>query len=165
MYYYVNKQLVLLRKDTIHARNNTDIIRDELGKKCFTVVISTGNKNDDNILIIIKKNIIIVGDDSSEDIIIFEYTIIRSMKLSRNATIEKYRRMYPDMEIVLEIKYVPNAIILWKNIRNELNSGRKPKLDVSRNDFNLCGRYTQQKLVDDIKRIYDYRLKFNDVDD
>ena len=163
-------KLKKMRDDTKHIRNNTDILRNELDAKCFNVVVKTQKTKDDNILLIFKKNdqpVPIKSKKNTDQIIepYFDYYVARTTKQNRKSTIERLQRIYENMNIVMEIKYVPNAIVLWKTITEELAVGRNKKITVNGNGFNLVDGYTQIKLVKDIKRIFNRRLDHADVDD
>jgi len=154
--------ILILRDDAKHTRHNTDILRNELDKKCFDVVIGTGNSKDDNMLIFVKNN-----DPPKKKVkyTYYDYTVFRVMRQSRFAALEKQIILYPDMQIVMEITCVPNSIKLWKNITKKLAHGENKKIDIMRNDFNIINGYTQLRLVKDVGKIFDERLKYKDVKD
>jgi len=152
-----------IKKNLKHALKTRDIVSDDLDKKCHHVVVKTGELKDDNILIIMKKNS--PDDESDDDDINYKYYVARTNKENREATIARQKKSHENLTILMEIKYVPNSIMLWKNVCNDIAKGKKNKITVSRNDFNLSDNYTEQEFIKDIKNIFNKRLnRVNIVD-
>jgi len=143
-------------KDLKHAIKTRDIVSDDLDKKCHHVVVKTQEPKDDNILIIMKKNS--PDDESDDDDINYKYYVARTNKENREATIARQKKSHENLTILMEIKYVPNSIMLWKNVCNDIAKGKKNKITVSRNDFNLSDNYTEREFIKDIKNIFNKRL-------
>jgi len=156
-----DKELCELRIIADHSRQNVDILVDELDVKCRHVVVRTENQKDDNILIIMKKN---EQPKRKTEYVYYDYYVARTNKENRNIAIVKQQKIFKKLTIVMEIKYVPNSIVLWKNIRNEIANRKNKKIIANGNDFNLSGDYTEQKLIKDIKNIFDKRLNHIMVD-
>lgn len=123
-------------------------------------VVTTGDKNDEHTLAIIANN-----DDPEEyddDETIYSYCVIRTMARSLNARIASHMDRHPNMRIIMKINYSPNAVNLWVRIRKELGLERK-KIIISHCSFNLKGRYSERRLIADIKKIHNER--FDDIDE
>jgi hypothetical protein len=84
----------------------------------------------------------------------YEYTILRLQKNVLKSTIGKRLSIYPDLKIILDIVN-PNARTLWKNIKLRL----KKKINCKYSGFDLDDDYTQKKLIEDIKKIHNERMK------
>jgi len=159
-----SKSMALLRKDARSSRKNTEYIIEELDKKCDHVVVNTGNKKDTNILIFYKNNDIPDPDNTDDDDEIFyDYTAARISRQSRNSQITQYQRSHPNADIILEIKYTPNAIVLWKYIIKYANKNERNILHTGRN-FNLGENYSERKLIKDIKNAHNERFKYDEID-
>ena len=146
---------LLKKNDQIHEE-----VQDINGKLTTAVharVVSTGKLKDNNMLIIIKNN-----DDPEEydeDEKIYEYYCMRILKSTYCTQIAQHKKRHPDMKILLEINYSPNSINLFKRIKDKL----KGKIEFDKCSFNLCGRYTEKRLIDDIKEIHNERLDTEDL--
>jgi hypothetical protein len=145
-------------KDLKHALQTRDIVSDDLDKKCHHVVVKTGALKDDNILIIMKKNSPPPEESDDNDEVDYKYYVARTNKENRESTIARQKKSHENLTILMEIKYVPNSVMLWKNVCNSIAKGKKNKITVSRNDFNLSDNYTEREFIKDIKNIFDKRL-------
>lgn len=121
----------------------------------------SGNPKKEHMLVIIKNN-----DDDEEyakDEDIRKFHALRLMKQSYLSQISKHEIRHPNMEILLVIKYSPNAIHLWNVIKKKLASGRNKKIDLSGCKFNLVKGYTKKQLKKDIIAIHNERLDHDDA--
>jgi hypothetical protein len=145
------QRLKSIKKDTRELKNT-------VGEICKNRVIPTGNDNDINHLILIQNN----NDDDDEDEedgIVYEYHVFRVMENNKSA-LTKHKQKYHDMKILLDIKCTPNAVILWKRIKNKLGLGKNKKINVNGCKLNLVGNYSENRLIDDIKKLHDERLDY-----
>jgi hypothetical protein len=120
--------------------------------------VVAGRKNDDHMLIIIKNNDNPDEYDDDEDI--YEYNALRVMKKSYKNRLIDHKERHPEMEIIMKINYSPNAMNLWNRVKTKL--GRN-KIIVSGCKFNLEDKYSENKLIRDIKNIHNERLNVDDI--
>jgi hypothetical protein len=120
--------------------------------------VVAGLKSDEHMLIIIKNNDDPDEYDDDEDI--YEYSALRVMKKSYKNRLVDYKERHPEMEIIMKINYSPDAMNLWNRIKTKL--GRN-KIIVSSCKFNLEDKYSENKLIRDIKNIHDERLNVEDI--
>ncbi len=107
---------------------------------------------DNNMLVIIKNNV--NPKEYGKNETIYRYHCMRLLKSTCNSSISKHRIRYPNMEVLLSIDYSPNSINLFKRIKESLIG----KIEFDKCRFNLCKGYTEERLLNDIKRIHDKRL-------
>ncbi len=107
---------------------------------------------DNNMLVIVKNNA--DPEEYNDHETIYEYNCMRLLRSTYRQSIAKHKSRYPDMEILLSIDYSPNSINLFKRIKERL----KNKIEFDRCRFNLCAGYTEDRLINDIKKIHDKRL-------
>lgn len=137
------KKLLRLNKDT--NRKLTTVVKDR--------VKHTDNENDKTHLVLIANN---PRRDSQ-----WEYYVLRTMKSNVNAGIKRHKNTHPDMEVILRIDYSPNAIVLWKNIKNYLK--HKKYITASSCSFDLIRDIDNDRLVEIFNRVHDGRLKTDDL--
>jgi hypothetical protein len=82
------------------------------------------------------------------------------MKKSYKNRLIDHKERHPEMEIIMKINYSPNAMNLWNRVKTKL--GRN-KIIVSGCKFNLEDKYSENKLIRDIKNIHNERLNVDDI--
>ena len=125
-------------------------------------VVTTGNFKNDHMLVIIKNN-----DDPSEydeDDVIYDYHALRVMKKSYNQRLITHKNRHPKMKIIMKISYSPNSMNLWTRIKSKLGSGKNKKIIYDNCKFNLKNQYDEETLINDIQKIHDERLNYDDID-
>ena len=125
-------------------------------------VVTTGNFKNDHMLVIIKNN-----DDPSEydeDDVIYDYHALRVMKKSYNQRLITHKNRHPNMKIIMKISYSPNSMNLWTRIKSKLGSGKNKKIIYDNCKFNLKKHYDEESLINDIQKIHNERLNYDDID-
>ncbi|QGR54382.1 hypothetical protein [Moumouvirus maliensis] len=77
----------------------------------------------------------------------------------------KYYRNHPNGEIILKIKYTPNAKHLWNACKEKIYI-KDENIEPGNNAFcyfNLCGNYSEKRLKKDIMKIHNKRLRTEDI--
>ncbi|AFX93213.1 putative KilA-N domain-containing protein [Megavirus courdo11] len=77
----------------------------------------------------------------------------------------KYYKNHPNGEIILKIKYTPNAKHLWNTCKEKIYI-KDENIEPGNNAFcyfNLCGDYSERQLKKDIMKIHNKRLKTEDI--
>lgn len=116
-------------------------------------VIPTENDGDRNCLILIKNN--------SRDRHDYEYKVLRIMKSSVNSSLKKHKSKFPKMKKILEIECSPNAVVLWKNIKNKLT--KRGNIKCESTSFDLEEDYDEEELLLDINEEHRRRLDTDNV--
>ncbi|AVL95262.1 putative KilA-N domain-containing protein [Moumouvirus australiensis] len=114
----------------------------------------------------------------------YDYKAIRITNKSKSTTMSKYYRNHPNGEIILKIKYTPNAKHLWNACKEKIYIKDEnivkynyckavtifnlPLADKEPGNnafcyFNLCGDYSERQLKRDIMKIHNKRLKTEDI--
>ena len=86
----------------------------------------------------------------------YDYIAMRVMKKSYKCTLKRLKSEYPDMEILLEIKYTPNSMNLWARVKKKLSK----HILVSGSRFNRVIGYPENRLIRDIKTIHRERYEY-----
>jgi hypothetical protein len=127
-------------------------------------VLPPPSENDINHLTLIRNN----SKDNSD----YEYTVLRTQKLSINSALKKHKKSFPKMKTILEIDAAPNGMILWKLIKDRLKKRGNIKVhgmhfDIVQNDDsesdNDNDEYTEKDLIRDFKKMHKKRLNTDDV--
>jgi hypothetical protein len=157
----IKQQNKELKKQNIRLEDKQDKMLTKLETVCIDRVVPTGYSKDIAHLLLIKNNIDLEesDSDSDDDIENYEYTVLRIMENSLNTTYSKHKKRYPKCTELLNIEGSPNAIILWKRVKDTL----KKDIVVNGSNFNLKKNYTQTKLIKDIKNMHADRLKTDDI--
>nr|AEX62219.1 putative KilA-N domain-containing protein [Moumouvirus Monve] len=95
----------------------------------------------------------------------YDYKAIRITNKSKSTTMSKYYRNHPNGEIILKIKYTPNAKHLWNACKEKIYI-KDENIEPGNNAFcyfNLCGDYSERQLKRDIMKIHNKRLKTEDI--
>ncbi|AUV58009.1 hypothetical protein [Bandra megavirus] len=95
----------------------------------------------------------------------YDYKAIRITNKSKSTTMSKYYKNHPNGEIILKIKYTPNAKHLWNACKEKIYI-KDENIEPGNNAFcyfNLCGDYSERQLKKDIMRIHNKRLKTEDI--
>ncbi|AEX61090.1 putative KilA-N domain-containing protein [Megavirus courdo7] len=95
----------------------------------------------------------------------YDYKAIRITNKSKSTTMSKYYKNHPNGEIILKIKYTPNAKHLWNTCKEKIYI-KDENIEPGNNAFcyfNLCGDYSERQLKKDIMRIHNKRLKTEDI--
>jgi HEPN domain-containing protein len=145
---------LLTKNDDLYDKNEE--ILNKINEISNNEVVLTGNENDEHKLIIIKNND--DPDDYDDDALIYEYQALRVMKKSINKRIIDHQSRHENMEILMTIDYSPNSMNLWHRIKTKL--GNK-KIIIDNCKFKLKKRYTEGRLIDDIKEIHQERYNNN----
>lgn len=109
---------------------------------------------DDSTLYIVKKNE--DADDYSEDETYYEYVVIRALKKNAANTIKNKKKLYPQMKIVHQVDYTPNAINLWKRY---LSSYGK-YIDRKGCEFNREPGYSESRMIRHLNSIHAKRFDY-----
>ncbi|BCS83770.1 hypothetical protein QLL95_gp0353 [Cotonvirus japonicus] len=117
-----------------------------------------GKRDDNHMFIIVKNND--DPDEYDEDEDIYEYTVFRFMKKCYKTRMSDHLERHPEMEIILRINYSPNSMSLWNRIKTKLG---KNKITYSGCNFNIADKYSENKLIKDIKDIHNERLETDDI--
>nr|WBF70275.1 putative KilA-N domain-containing protein [Megavirus caiporensis] len=142
------------------------------------VPVSDEPKNEESFYIV--KN----NDKVKKNKQVYGYKAIRITNKSKSGTMSKYYKNHPNGEIILKIKYTPNAKHLWNaykekiyikdenivkyNYYNVIIIFNLPLADKEPGNnafcyFNLCKGYTEKQLKKDIMKIHNKRLKTDKV--
>ncbi len=140
---------ILAKNEEMHEDINT--INDKLTVASNARVVPDYG-GDNGMLVIVKNND--DHDEYSEDERIYEYHCMRVIKSTYAGTMSKHKKLHPNMKILLNITYSPNSVNLFKRIKEKLRG----KIEFDKCRFNLCGRYTEKRLLEDIKKIHDKRF-------
>ena len=174
----LNKKIDILLKDNEDFRRRDDIMSykvdhlvDEIDIKSDNYVVE-GNPNTRHILVIIKTNelphklrnkkgkfIRDVNDKVLMKYPQFDYIALRVMKKSYKSRINSIKKEFPDMDILLEIKYTPNSMNLWGRIKKELN---RKKIAVTGSRFKRLVGYSEKRMIREIQKIHDERFEYDD---
>nr|AEX62215.1 putative KilA-N domain-containing protein [Moumouvirus Monve] len=95
----------------------------------------------------------------------YDYKAIRITNKSKSTTMSKYYKNHPNGEIILKIKYTPNAKHLWNACKEKIYI-KDENIEPGNNAFcyfNLCGDYSEKQLKRDIMKIHNKRLKTEDI--
>uniref|UniRef100_A0A6G6AE43 KilA-n domain-containing protein n=1 Tax=Borely moumouvirus TaxID=2712067 RepID=A0A6G6AE43_9VIRU len=95
----------------------------------------------------------------------YDYKAIRITNKSKSTTMSKYYKNHPKGEIILKIKYTPNAKHLWNACKEKIYI-EDENIEPGNNAFcyfNLCGNYSEKQLKRDIMKIHNKRLKTKDI--
>jgi hypothetical protein len=103
------------------------------------------NRAAENCLILFKNN----GEE--ED---WQYSCRRVMRNNISACMTQHHEDYPDSEIILRLDNVPNAVRLWKQVKNKY----KRKMYCRGIHFDLKRVYVEGYIVKKIKKIHRKRL-------
>ena len=125
-------------------------------------VVTTGNFKNNHMLVIIKNNDDV--NEYDEDDIIYDYHALRVMKKSYNQRLITHKNRHPNMKIIMKISYSPNSMNLWTRIKSKLGSGKNKKIIYDNCKFNLKNQYDKETLINDIQKIHDERLNYDDID-
>ena len=158
------------RRDDIMS-NKVDHLVDEIDIKADNYVVE-GNPNTRHILVIIKTNELpqklrnkkgkFLKDINGKYLMKypqFDYIALRVMKKSYKSRINSIKKEFPDMEILLEIKYTPNSMNLWGRIKKELNG---KKIAVTGSRFKRLVGYSEKRMIREIQKIHDERFEYDD---
>uniref|UniRef100_A0A6G6ADU3 KilA-n domain-containing protein n=1 Tax=Borely moumouvirus TaxID=2712067 RepID=A0A6G6ADU3_9VIRU len=95
----------------------------------------------------------------------YDYKAIRITNKSKSTTMSKYYRNHPNGEIILKIKYTPNAKHLWNACKEKIYI-KDENIEPGNNSFcyfNLCKDYSERQLKKDIMKIHNKRLQTEDL--
>ncbi|AGF84857.1 hypothetical protein QJ854_gp925 [Moumouvirus goulette] len=95
----------------------------------------------------------------------YDYKAIRITNKSKSTTMSKYYKNHPKGEIILKIKYTPNAKHLWNACKEKIYI-KDENIEPGNNAFcyfNLCKDYSERQLKKDIMRIHNKRLQTEDL--
>ncbi|AQN68751.1 putative kilA-n domain protein [Saudi moumouvirus] len=95
----------------------------------------------------------------------YDYKAIRITNKSKSTTMSKYYKNHPKGEIILKIKYTPNAKHLWNACKEKIYI-KDENIEPGNNAFcyfNLCKNYSERQLKKDIMKIHNKRLKTEDL--
>ena len=150
------------RRDDIMS-NKVDQLVDEIDTRSDNYVVE-GDPNARHILVIIKTNELPKKIKNKKGKLItkhpnFDYIALRIMKRSYQNRIKKISDEFPDMDILLEIKYTPNSMNLWDRIKKKLN---KKKIEVSGSRFKRLVGYPERRMIREIQNIHAERYNYND---
>ena len=158
------------RRDDIMS-SKVDHLVNEIDIKSDNYVVE-GNPNTRHILVIIKTNELPhklrnkkgkfmrdVNGKTITSIPQFDYIALRVMKKSYKSRINSIKKEFPDMDILLEIKYTPNSMNLWSRIKKELN---RKKIAVTGSRFKRLVGYSEKRMIREIQKIHDERYEYDD---
>ena len=160
----------MLLKDNEDFRRRDDIMStkvdhlvDEIDIKSDNYVVE-GNPNTRHILVIIKTNELPKKIKNKKGRTItsipqFDYIALRVMKKSYKSRINSIKKEFPDMDILLEIKYTLNSMNLWGRIKKELN---RKKIAVTGSRFKRLVGYSEKRMIREIQKIHDERFEYDD---
>ncbi|GBN19705.1 Putative KilA-N domain-containing protein 313L [Araneus ventricosus] len=74
--------------------------------------------------------------------------VMRSQRLNYNNNIKRLKQKYPNLEIILELRYNLDSINLFDRIKEQLEN-----IDVHYNGIKLLNGYTEEQFIQDIKEI------------
>ncbi len=83
------------------------------------------------------------------------------MKSGKANALKRHKKNYPDMRQILDINYSPNAMMLWKIIKNKLVDD--DKIDCRGMNFDLIDEYDEDDLIVDFNKEHKRRLNTKDV--
>ena len=149
------------RRDDIMS-NKVDHLVDEIDIKLDNYVVE-GNPSTRHILVIIKTNELPQKIKTKKGKFIttqpeYDYIALRVMEKSYRSRIKKITEKFPDMKILLEIKYTPNSMNLWNRIRKNMNG---KKIAVSGSRFKRLIGYSERRMIREIQNIHDKRYNYN----
>lgn len=154
---YVIEQNRILQEDVCEigeelqeARDDIHRIDSKLGKAKNDRVVNTGRVGDKNCLIICKTNEEPLEDGTEYH----EYVALRILKRSITSAMKRTRKQYPNATIWLKIDYTPNAIILWKKIKDNIG----PDIEINGNSFSRMCDYSEEDLKSDILHVHNLRM-------
>ncbi|AVL94355.1 putative KilA-N domain-containing protein [Megavirus vitis] len=128
------------------------------------VPMSDKPKNEESFYIV-KNNDKVKPGKSKTKKKIYGYKAIRITNKSKSSTMSKYYKDHPKGEIILKIKYTPNAKHLWNACKDKIYI-EDENITPGNNAFcyfNLCDGYSEKKLKKDIMKIHNNRLNHSDV--
>ncbi|QGR54357.1 kila-N domain-containing protein [Moumouvirus maliensis] len=123
------------------------------------VPLSDEPKNEESFYIV--KN----NDKPSKKRDTYDYKAIRITNKSKSTTMSKYYKNHPNGEIILKIKYTPNAKHLWNACKEKIYI-KDENIEPGNNAFcyfNLCKDYSERQLKKDIMKIHNKRLRTEDL--
>ncbi|BCS83772.1 putative KilA-N domain-containing protein [Cotonvirus japonicus] len=130
--------------------------------KEFLKVVNPKTKN---LFTLLKNNDKNVRKGSKTKKKIYGYKAIRITNKSKSSTMSKYYKDHPKGEIILKIKYTPNAKHLWNTCKDKIYI-KDENITPGNNAFcyfNLNDGYSERQLKKDIMKVHNKRLKTNEI--
>lgn len=120
-------------------------------------VLPTSNPNDDNILVIIQNYPYADHTEDRDDF--WHFHALRVMKGNEKTRLNKHTQDYPDMKVIRRIKCEPNAVILWKRIKERLSKCNDPVLCINGCKFNVIDdEWSVKDVVNELVSISNEKL-------
>jgi hypothetical protein len=143
-----------IKNDCEISKNNSNILvkdNKEIKEKLNEIVIErdipSSRENENSVFILWRNNDDKTGKDRRQ------YHTMKFTGKNEKRLTNEYKKTYPNGEIILRITDYQHARNLWYRVRDELAINSKRIFIKSISDFNISKFYTENLLINDIRRI------------